>query len=167
MPITRFIAESPVPVISAVNGPCAGASLAFALAADIVLCARSAYFLVPQVTQLGVVPDCGVSWVIARALGRPRALGVALLGQRISGEQAEQWGLAWQCIDDAELMTQAVAAAKRLAALPAEAVVACRRIVDEAGRVELRQTLAAEREVQRTLVRSSFFRDACARFATK
>ncbi|TAL95973.1 MAG: enoyl-CoA hydratase [Paraburkholderia sp.] len=166
-PIARFIAESPVPVISAVNGPCAGGALGYALAADIVLCARSAYFLVPQVTQLGVVPDLGINWVIARALGRPRALGMALLGDRISGEQAESWGLAWRCLDDAELMPQALAIAGKLAALPTEAVLECRRLVDGAGQVSMKQSLAAEREVQRGLVRSTFFRDACARFAAK
>ncbi|KXU82928.1 hypothetical protein CI15_27790 [Paraburkholderia monticola] len=166
-PITRFIAESPVPVISAVNGPCAGGALGYALAADIVLCARSAYFLVPQVTQLGVVPDFGINWVIARALGRPRALGMALLGDRISGEQAESWGLAWRCLDDTELMPQALAIAKKLAMLPTEAVIGCRRLVDGAGQVSMNQMLAAEREAQRDLVRSTFFRDACARFATK
>ena len=132
-----------------------------------MLCARSAYFLVPQVTQLGVVPDLGISWGIAHALGRPRALGMALLGDRISGEQAESWGLAWRCLDDAALMPQALAIARKLAALPTEAVVECRRLVDDAGQVSMRQSLAAERVAQRGLVRSTFFRDACARFAAK
>lgn len=166
-PIMRFIAESPVPVVSAVNGPCAGGSFGFALAADVALCARSAYFLVPQVTQLGVVPDCGVNWVLARALGRPRALGMTLIGARLSGEQAEQWGLIWQCVDDEQLMPQALAIAHKLAVLPANAVTAARELLDQAGHVEPAVTLAAEREVQRTLVRSAFFRDACARFAGK
>lgn len=166
-PIMRCIAESPVPVVSAVNGPCAGGSLGFALAADIVLCARSAYFLVPQVTQLGIVPDCGVSWGVARALGRPRALGMALLGGRLSGEEAEQWGLVWKCFDDAELMTQARAIAHKLAALPAAAVTACRQLIDQASHVEPSVTLAAERQIQRTLVRSDFFREAVTRFVSR
>jgi 2-(1,2-epoxy-1,2-dihydrophenyl)acetyl-CoA isomerase len=166
-PVARRIAESPVPVITAVNGPCAGGALGYALAADIVLCARSAYFLVPQVTQLGIVPDLGINWVIARALGRPRALGMALLGDRIGGEQAEKWGIVWRCLDDAELMPQALAIAKKLAALPSQAIVECRRLVDDAGQTSMKQNLAAEREAQRGLVRSTFFREACARFAGK
>jgi len=166
-PIARFIAESPVPIVSAVNGPCAGGAMGYALAADIVLCARSAYFLVAQVAQLGVVPDLGINWVIARALGRPRALGMALLGDRVSGELAEQWGLVWRCVDDAELLPHALAIAQKLAALPKDAVVECRRLIDGAGHVSMKQSLAAEREAQRELVRSSFFREACARFAAK
>ncbi|CAD6551118.1 1,2-epoxyphenylacetyl-CoA isomerase [Paraburkholderia kirstenboschensis] len=166
-PIARFIAGSPVPVISAVNGPCAGGAMGYALAADIVLCARSAYFLVAQVAQLGVVPDLGINWVIARSLGRPRALGMALLGDRIGGEQAEQWGLVWRCVDDTELLPQALAFAHKLAALPKDAIAECRRLVDDAAHMSIKESLAAEREVQRGLVRSSFFREACAKFAAK
>lgn len=166
-PIMRFIAQCPVPVISAVNGPCAGGAFGFALAADVTLCARSAYFLVPQVTQLGVVPDCGVSWVLARALGRPRAMGMTLLGGRLSGEQAQQWGLVWQCVDDEELLAQAMSIAHKLARLPANAITAARQLLDQAVHVEPAVTLAAEREAQRVLIRSEFFRDACGRFAGK
>ncbi|CAD6561376.1 1,2-epoxyphenylacetyl-CoA isomerase [Paraburkholderia hiiakae] len=166
-PIARYIAQAPVPVIAAVNGPCAGGALGYALAADIVLCSRSAYFLVAQITQLGIVPDLGINWVLGRALGRPRALGMALLGDRIAGEQAEQWGVVWRCFDDAELMTQALAMAKKLAALPSEAIVECRRLVDDASQMSMKQSLAAEREVQRGLVRSAFFQQACARFVSK
>src|SRR6478609_1892572 len=92
-PLTLAIAGCRVPVVCAVNGPCVGGAVGIALAADVVIAARSAYFLVPQVPQLGAVPDLGATWMLSRLLGRSRALGIALLGERIDAAQAEQWGL--------------------------------------------------------------------------
>jgi len=88
-PIAQAIADSAVPVVVAVNGPCVGAGVGIALAADVVIAARSAYFLVPQVAQLGAVPDPGATWSLPRLVGRSRALGIALLGERIDAARAE------------------------------------------------------------------------------
>src|SRR2546425_7532217 len=131
-PLTQAIAECPVPVVAAVNGPCAGGAVGIALAADVVLAARSAYFLVPQVSQLGIVPDLGARWVLSRLLGRGRALGLALLGERIDAAQAEHWGLIWRCVADADLPEQAQALAQRLGSAPATAVLDTRRLIDAA-----------------------------------
>lgn len=166
-PLTQAIAECPVPVIAAVNGPCVGGAVGIALAADVVLAARSAYFLVPQVPQLGAVPDLGATWMLSRLLGRSRALGIALLGERIDAAQAERWGLIWRCIDDADLPAQARAMAERLGRSSSAALRDTRRLMDAAPANSLEQQLADERTAQRLHVAGAFFNDACARFLAR
>lgn len=163
-PFVEMIAGARVPIVAAVNGPCVGGAVGVALAADVVIAARSAYFLLPQVPSLGVVPDLGASWAVPRVAGRARALGMALLGDRIDAEQAERWGLIWKCVDDAALLSDAAAIAARLAHAPSEAIVATRRLIDAAPGTTLADQLAQERECQRERVGSPFFREACARF---
>jgi 2-(1,2-epoxy-1,2-dihydrophenyl)acetyl-CoA isomerase len=166
-PITQAIAESAVPVVAAVNGPCVGAGVGIALAADVVIAARSAYFLVPQVPQLGAVPDLGATWSLPRLLGRSRALGMALLGERIDAAQAEQWGLIWRCVDDAALPNEAHALARRLGNASAAAVRDTRRLIDAATTSTLAQQLGDECTAQRRHVAGEFFGDACARFLAR
>lgn len=163
-PIAQAIADCPVPVISAVNGACAGGAVGIALAADVVLAARSAYFLVPQVAQLGIVPDIGATWALSRLLGRSRALGMALLGERIDAARAEQWGLIWRCVDDADLLEQAHALAQRLGRTAAAAVRDTRQLIDAAPANTLAQQLSAEHQAQLSHAASDFFGAACARF---
>jgi 2-(1,2-epoxy-1,2-dihydrophenyl)acetyl-CoA isomerase len=138
-----------------------------ALAADIVLAARSAYFLVPQVMQLGVVPDLGLTWSLGRQLGRGRAMGMAMLGERIGAAQAEEWGLVWRCVDDAELLEQAGAVARRLGATSPAAVRDTRRLIDSAPGNTLSQQLCDERSAQCEHVAGEFFHDACVRFLAR
>lgn len=166
-PLTQAIAECPVPVVAAVNGPCAGGAVGIALAADIVLAAHSAYFLVPQVSQLGVVPDLGATWVLSRLLGRSRALGLALLGDRIDAKRAEHWGLIWRCVADADLAEQAHELARRLGNVPAAAVRDTRRLIDAAPANDLARQLSDERAAQRQHVAGEFFSKACARFLAR
>jgi 2-(1,2-epoxy-1,2-dihydrophenyl)acetyl-CoA isomerase len=166
-PLIQAVAECPVPVVAAVNGPCVGGAVGIALAADIVLAARSAYFMVPQVARLGVVPDLGATWALERLLGRGRAMGVALLGERINAAQAEHWGLIWRCVDDADLLEQAQALARRLGSVSAAAVRDTRRLIDAATANTLAQQLSAERSAQRQHVAGAFFNDACARFLAR
>ncbi|MCY1165970.1 MAG: enoyl-CoA hydratase/isomerase family protein [Pseudomonadota bacterium] len=165
--ITQAIAGCPVPVVAAINGPCVGGAVGIALAADVVLAARSAYFLVPQVPQLGIVPDLGATWVLSRLLGRSRALGMALLGERIDAAQAEQWGLIWRCVADADLAEQAQALALRLGSTSAAAVRDTRCLIDAAPGNTLQQQLADERTAQRRHVAGDFFNQACARFLAR
>jgi 2-(1,2-epoxy-1,2-dihydrophenyl)acetyl-CoA isomerase len=138
-----------------------------ALAADVVIAARSAYFLVPQVPQLGAVPDLGATWFLARLLGRSRALGIALMGDRIGAAQAEQWGLIWRCVEDAELVDTAQAIAMRLASASAPAVRDTRRLIDEAPANTLARQLDEERAAQRVHVGADFFNAACVRFLAR
>lgn len=166
-PLTQAIADCPVPVVSAVNGACAGGAVGIALAADVVLASRSAYFLVPQVSQLGIVPDLGATWMLSRLLGRSRVLGMALLGERIDAAQAEQWGLIWRCVDDADLAEQAHALAQRLGRTSAAAVRDTRKLIDAAPANTLAQQLNAERTAQLPHVAGDFFNTACARFLAR
>ena len=166
-PITQAIADCRVPVVSAVNGACVGGAVGIALAADVVIAARSAYFLVPQVAALGAVPDLGATWLLPRALGRSRALGMSLLGDRIDAEQAERWGLVWRCVDDADLASQAQSIAERLGNSPAAAVRDTRRLIDAAADNTLADQLADERSAQRAHVGSEFFKNACMRFRAR
>jgi len=116
-PLIRNIMTMEKPVICAVNGVAAGAGASIALACDIVIAARSAKF-VQAFSKIGLVPDSGGTFNLPRALGLPRAKGLALLGDKLSAEQAEKWGMIWQCVDDDVLMEEALALAERLASLP-------------------------------------------------
>ena len=105
----------PMPIIAAVNGVAAGAGVGIALAADITLAARSAFFLLSFAPKLGLVPDMGTSWQLPRRIGSARARGLTLLGEKLEAEQAAAWGLIWQCVPDEQLLEHAEAIAKRLA----------------------------------------------------
>jgi 2-(1,2-epoxy-1,2-dihydrophenyl)acetyl-CoA isomerase len=90
----------PVPVIAAVNGVAAGAGANFALCCDLVVAARSASFI-QAFSKIGLVPDCGGTWLLPRLVGRARALGLAMTGDKLPAEEASAMGLIWQVVDDA------------------------------------------------------------------
>lgn len=113
-PLVARIAALPLPVIAAVNGVAAGSGANLALACDIVIAARSASFI-QSFCRVGLIPDAGGTWILPRLIGMARAKGLAFLGERLSAEQALQWGLIWQVVDDADLMPSALALARRLA----------------------------------------------------
>ena len=100
-PLIRDIRDAPFPVIAAVNGVAAGGGVGLAMAADIIIAARSARFVLTFTSKLGLVPDLGTSWQLAHRLGRARALGVTLTGEPISAEQALAWGMIWKMVEDA------------------------------------------------------------------
>lgn len=157
----------PFPVVSAVNGACAGAGVGVALAADVVLAARSAYFYLPFMPRLGIVPDLGTTWFLERSVGRARAVAMSLLGERLSAEQAAQWGLVWQCVADADLPAQALAVAQRLAALPAHAAQEIRAVYELAGRQTLPEQMRSEAERQRELIDRPTFTEGVQAFLGK
>jgi 2-(1,2-epoxy-1,2-dihydrophenyl)acetyl-CoA isomerase len=157
----------PMPVVSAVNGPAAGAGVGIALAADIVLAARSAYFYLPFMPRLGIVPDLGTTWFLERFVGRARAVGMSLLGEKLSAEQAAQWGLVWACVDDADLKAQALALAQRLARLPAHAAREVRAAYESAGRSTLVEQMRYEAGRQRELLDGAAFAEGVKAFREK
>src|SRR5262245_9283175 len=116
-PLVRRLRALPKPIVCAVNGVAAGAGANIALACDIVLAARSASF-VQSFAKLGLVPDSGGTYFLSRLVGVARAMGLALLGDRISAEDAERWGLIWKAVDDARLLDEATAIARALAEGP-------------------------------------------------
>lgn len=157
----------PMPVVCAVNGAAAGAGAGLALAGDFTLMARSAYFLLPFLPRLGIVPDLGTTWFIERRLGRARAMGLALLGERLSAQQALDWGLVWGCADDAALQDEALALARRLARLPAHAAMEARRALDVAAIGSLADQLHYEAERQRELIDGAAFAEGVRAFVQK
>ena len=166
-PIMTAIRSLPVPVVCAVNGVAAGGGVGFALAADMVIAARSAYFYLPFVPSLGLVPDMGASWVLPRAIGRARALGLTLTGNKLSAETAAQWGLIWECVDDAALQAHALQLAMQMSALPAGAVMEARQLLAAAESNTFEEQLALERDRQMDLIEQSNFAEGVAAFAAR
>jgi 2-(1,2-epoxy-1,2-dihydrophenyl)acetyl-CoA isomerase len=107
----------PFPVITAINGIAAGAGMSLALSGDIKIAARSASFL-QAFARIGLVPDCGSSWLLPRLIGMARAMELSLLAERLPAETALQWGMINRIEDDATLMTKTLELASGLAAGP-------------------------------------------------
>ena len=166
-PLVETLRTLPVPVVAAVNGAAAGAGVGLALAADVTVAARSAYFYLPFLPKLGLVPDLGCTWEIPRRAGRARAMGMALLDERVGAEQAVQWGLIWACADDAQLSEEARAIAQRLARLPAHAVAEARAAFAASERHTLAEQLRYESERQRELIDRPSFREGVSAFLQK
>jgi 2-(1,2-epoxy-1,2-dihydrophenyl)acetyl-CoA isomerase len=165
-PLLEALFELPIPVVAAVNGPCAGAGCSLALAADIVVAARSAYFLQAFV-NIGLIPDAGATWLLPRLAGRARAMEMMMLGERVPAEQAREWGLISRVVDDEELASEGMKLAARLAQGPTVALGLIRKLAREAGHVPLRDALAAERVAQREAGRSEDFKAGVAAFLQK
>ena len=166
-PLIMGLRELPVPVVCAVHGPVAGGGVGVALAADIVVAAKSAYFYLPFVPALGLVPDMGSAWFMARAIGPARAVGLTLLGDRLGAEQAAQWGLIWTCVDDAARGDEVARIAPRLAALPAHAATETRALYRAAESNTPAEQLVHERERQRELINGPSFVEGVAAFVGK
>ena len=166
LPLALRLQSMPVPVIVAVNGVAAGAGANFALLADFVLAARSASFI-QAFSKIGLVPDCGGTWLLPRLIGRARALGLAMSGDKLAAEEAERIGLIWRCVDDAALLDEAHALAARLAAMPVHAIAQTRRVIDTSARLPLEDALRLEAEAQRDLGRRHDFAEGVAAFLAK
>jgi 2-(1,2-epoxy-1,2-dihydrophenyl)acetyl-CoA isomerase len=165
-PLIEAILAAPVPVVAAVNGPCAGAGCSLALAADIVLAGRSAYFLQAFV-NIGLVPDAGATWLLPRLAGRARAIEMMMLGERVPAEQAQAWGMIARVVEDAALADEARALAARLAAGPTRALGLIRRLARDSAHLSLADALAAERTAQREAGRTADFRAGVMAFLAK
>lgn len=166
-PLIETLRTLPIPVVAAVNGPAAGAGVGLALAADVTIAARSAYFYLPFLPKLGIVPDLGCTWAIPRRAGRARAMGMALLDERVGAGRAVQWGLIWACVDDEQLLEEARRIAQRLASLPAHAVVEAREAFEASERHTLKEQLHYESERQRDLIDRPSFREGVSAFLQK
>lgn len=165
-PLLQRLADFPVPIVAAVNGVAAGSGFGIALAADIVIAARSAFFLVPF-TKIGLVPDVGITWNLPRAVGKARATGMMLLAERVPAEKAEAWGLIWQAVDDEALAETAGAIVRQLAEGPTVAFARTRRAIHEALQSDLAGTLALERRNQQAAGATDDHREGLAAFHEK
>jgi 2-(1,2-epoxy-1,2-dihydrophenyl)acetyl-CoA isomerase len=166
-PFVTGLRALPVPVLCAVQGAVVGGGVGIALAADIVIAARSAYFMLPFVPALGLVPDMGSAWFMTRAMGRARASALALLGTRLTAEQAAQQGLIWACVDDDQLTEEVAGIATRLAALPAHGILETRALFDSIESRTLADQLRYERDRQRELIERETFVEGVAAFVGK
>ncbi|MHC8372087.1 2-(1,2-epoxy-1,2-dihydrophenyl)acetyl-CoA isomerase PaaG [Pseudomonas sp. MDT1-85] len=165
-PLIRALRDLPIPVICAVNGVAAGAGASIALAADLVIAARSASFI-QAFGKVGLIPDSGVSWVLPRLIGSARAKALFMLGERISAEQAQQWGMIWRCVDDSELADEALLLARHLATQPTYALGLLKRCMDLSQQHSLDQQLETERELQTLAGHSEDFSEGLNAFIEK
>ncbi len=165
-PLVRTLATLEKPVICAVNGVAAGAGVNIALACDIVIAARSAQFI-QGFSKIGLVPDCGGTWMLPRLVGRARANGLAMLNPTLSAEQAQRWGMIWQVVDDDRLMEEVMEMARHLAAQPTKGLGLTKRAFNASGGNSFEEQLALEREVQTIAGNSRDYREGVAAFLEK
>src|SRR5687767_15580227 len=164
--LVRRLRELPKPVVCAVNGVAAGAGANIALACDLVVAARSATF-VQSFARLGLVPDSGGTYFLPRLVGTARAMGLALLAEPLSAEDAERWGLIWKVLDDERLMPEATALARKLADGPTKAYGLIKKALHAASGSSLDSQLDLERDLQRDAGFSEDYRKAVAEFLEK
>jgi 2-(1,2-epoxy-1,2-dihydrophenyl)acetyl-CoA isomerase len=165
-PFLRRIRNLQMPFVTAVNGAAAGVGMSFALMGDLVLCARSAYFL-QAFRRIGLVPDGGSTWILPRLLGKARAMELSLLGEKLPAETAFQWGLINRVYDDADLIGKANELAADLANGPTKALSLIRRLYWESLDNSYEEQLNLERQSQRIAGGSEDFREGVRAFLEK
>ena len=166
-PVLELLRSLPVVTVSAVQGPVAGGGVGLALATDLVIAAESAYFYLPFVPALGLIPDMGATWFMHQAIGPARTLGLSLLGDRLPARQAQDWGLIWSCVPDAQLNEQLEQTVARLAALPAHAIAAAKASLIRSGSMTLKSQLAWEADMQGQLINRPEFAEGVAAFLAR
>jgi 2-(1,2-epoxy-1,2-dihydrophenyl)acetyl-CoA isomerase len=165
-PLIRKLSELPQPVIARVNGVAAGAGANVALACDLVVAARSAKFI-QSFSAIGLVPDSGGTWVLPRLVGQARALGLALTGEPLPAETAQDWGLIWKCVDDEALDSQTDALADKLASLAPLGLAAIKQMIRSSWAHSLPEELTRQRDMMRRLGYTDDYREGVAAFLEK
>jgi 2-(1,2-epoxy-1,2-dihydrophenyl)acetyl-CoA isomerase len=165
-PLVTTLRTLPLPVICAVNGVAAGAGANLALACDIVLAAKSASFI-EAFCKLGLIPDTGGTWVLPRLLGPARAMGLALLGDKLPAETAEEWGLIWRCVPDEALMDEAMAMAEHFAKAPTKGLAFTKKAMLASWTNTFEQQLQLEAGMMRELGYSHDYREGVSAFVEK
>lgn len=165
-PLVRTLRALPLPVVCAVNGIAAGAGANLALACDLVVAKRSASFLEPF-CRLGLVPDTGGTYFLPRLVGTARAMGLAMLGTKLSAQQAADWGLIWRCIDDEQFDSEVEALISELAAAPTLGLVRAKQAIYKSASSTLEEQLLVERDAMRELGLTRDFREGAEAFLHK
>ncbi|WP_164157371.1 enoyl-CoA hydratase-related protein [Sandarakinorhabdus rubra] len=165
-PLLERLFALPVPFITSVNGPAAGAGCSYALAGDIVIAGRSAYFLQAFV-NIGLVPDVGSTWLLPRLAGRARAQAMMMLGEKIPAETAADWGLVYKVVDDADLAATTRAVAEKLAKGPTRSYALIRQGIRECLDKPLSEGLMVERRHQLIAGRTADFAEGVTAFLQK
>jgi 2-(1,2-epoxy-1,2-dihydrophenyl)acetyl-CoA isomerase len=165
-PLVSTLRALPMPVVCAVNGVAAGAGANLALACDIVIAAKSASFIEPF-CKLGLIPDTGGTYFLPRLVGTARAMGLALLGDKLPAEQAASWGLIWKCVDDEKFAEETDALARHFAAAPTKGLTRAKQAIYASPANTLEQQLNLERDFMRELGNSADYREGVAAFLEK
>ena len=163
-PTTRRLQSLRMPVVCAVNGVAAGAGASVAMACDIAIAAPSASF-VQAFSKIGLIPDAGGSWLLVERLGLPRAMALAMTGDKLVAEKAKEWGLIWEVADDC--VEAAMALAARLALMPTKALVATRHLLRDASTRSLDEHLNVERDTQSALGKTHDYMEGVNAFLEK
>lgn len=165
-PLILTLRSLPMPVIAAVNGAAAGAGANIALACDMVIAAKSASFI-QSFAKLGLVPDSGGTWILPRLVGTARAIGLAFLAEKLSAQQAAEWGLIWRCVEDSELMPAVDELARHFASAPTRGLARTKQAIYAASLNTLEQQLDLERDFQRELGFSADYAEGVTAFLQK
>ncbi len=165
-PLVRRLAALPLPVVVGVNGVAAGAGANLAFAGDIVIAKESASFI-QSFCRLGLIPDTGGTFVLPRLVGRARAAGLALLGDKLPARQAEQWGLIWQCVADEDFESTLETLVGQLAQAPTKGLAFTKRALQASLSNDLATQLDLERDMMRELGRSADYAEGVAAFLDK
>ena len=165
-PLVQALRALPLPVIGAINGVAAGAGANIALACDIVLATKSASF-VEVFCKLGLIPDTGGTYFLPRLIGSARAMGLALLGEKLSADKAEAWGLIWKAIPDEEFAAEVQAMARHFASAPTKGLAFTKQALHASAHNSLQQQLALECGMMSELGRSDDYREGVAAFMEK
>jgi len=166
IPLALQLRAMPVPTIAAVNGVAAGAGANFALGCDLVIAGEAASFI-QAFSKIGLIPDCGGTWLLPRLVGRAKAMQLALLGDKLPAAEAASLGLIARCVPDAELMSTALATAEKLAAMPSRALAETRRLIDQAMDQDFEDALRVEAMVQSELGFAHDYREGVQAFMAK
>src|SRR5690349_4046939 len=165
-PFLRRLRNLPCPLITSVNGPAAGAGMSIALMGDVILAAKSAYFL-QAFRRIGLVPDCGSTWLLPRLVGKARAIELSLMGERLPAEKALEWGLVNRVHDDAALMDEAMKLARELANGPTIALSLIRTLYWESPHNSFEEQLDLEVQTQGKARLADDHREGVAAFLQK
>jgi 2-(1,2-epoxy-1,2-dihydrophenyl)acetyl-CoA isomerase len=165
-PFLRRVRNLHCPLVTAVNGPAAGAGMSFALLGDMVLAARSAYFL-QAFRRIGLVPDCGSTWLLPRLVGKARSIELSLMGDRLPAEKALEWGLINRVYDDADLMKEAMKLAHELANGPTVALSLIRQLYWDSPENSFEDQLNLEFKSQRIAGATEDFKEGVTAFLEK
>jgi 2-(1,2-epoxy-1,2-dihydrophenyl)acetyl-CoA isomerase len=165
-PFLRRLRNLHCPIVTSVNGAAAGAGMSFALMGDMILCARSAYFL-QAFRRIGLVPDCGSTWLLPRLVGRARSVELSLMGERLPADKALEWGLVNRVYDDAVLMDETMKLARELADGPTIALSLIRRLYWESSDNSFEDQLDLEQQMQRRAGAAEDFKEGVTAFLEK
>ena len=165
-PFLRRLRNLHCPLITSVNGPAAGAGMSFALMGDLILCAKSAYFL-QAFRRIGLVPDCGSTWILPRLVGKARAVELSMLGERLPAEKALEWGLVTRVFEDAQLTAETKKLAHELANGPTIALALIRGLYWESEHNSFEEQLDAEAQGQKKAGSAEDFREGVSAFLEK